>query len=138
MTLRWSAVALLLLTTAPIVEQAHAQAPAMVGDAQRGRAVFVNRTQGNCLSCHQAPIPEEDFHGTVGPNLAGVGRRLSAAMLWQRVADARSLNPESVMPSFYTTTGRMQVDPAYIDRPILSAQQVQDVVAYLLTLTEEP
>ncbi|MGE0079851.1 MAG: sulfur oxidation c-type cytochrome SoxX [Thiohalomonadaceae bacterium] len=104
------------------------------GDPARGRAVVIARDRGNCLACHMLPIPEEPAHGTVGPPLMGVGARLSAAELRLRVVDEKQVNPESIMPSFY-------LHPSHLHRPrpdmagtILTAQEVEDVVAYLSTL----
>lgn len=104
------------------------------GDAARGKAVFVNRRKGNCLSCHTAPIPEEDFHGKIGPDLAGVGGRLSEGELRMRLVDAKAILPESLMPSFYRTAGLRQVKKGFEGKPILEAQEIEDVIAYLKTL----
>jgi sulfur-oxidizing protein SoxX len=104
------------------------------GDAARGREIVAARARGNCLACHQLPIPEEPMHGTLAPPLSGVGARLSAGELRLRVVDQKLVNPETIMPAFYR-------DPARYNRPhpdyastILSAQEVEDVVAYLVTL----
>lgn len=107
------------------------------GDPERGRAVAINRRQGNCLSCHVMPIAEQPFHGEVGPSLYGVANRYDAAELRLRVVDAKVVNPDSFMPAFYRTEGLHDVSEAFRDKPILDAQQVEDVVAYLMTLTEE-
>lgn len=104
------------------------------GDAARGKAVFVNRRKGNCLSCHTAPIPEEDFHGQIGPDLAGVGSRLTEGELRLRLVDAKATLPESLMPSFYRTAGLRQVKKGFEGKPILEAQEIEDVIAYLKTL----
>ena len=104
------------------------------GDAVRGRALVASRQQGLCLLCHQAPIPEERFQGNLAPPLDGAGARWSAAQLRLRVADARRVNPQSLMPAFYRADGLQRVAPAFAGRPVLTAQQVEDVVAYLLTL----
>lgn len=106
----------------------------LIGDAVRGRAVVVDRARGNCLACHQMPIPEQPAHGTIGPPLYGVGARLTAAQLRLRVVDEKQINPETIMPGFYRA-------PPLLNRPrpdatgtILTAQEVEDVVAYLGTL----
>ncbi|HEY9198097.1 MAG TPA: sulfur oxidation c-type cytochrome SoxX [Gammaproteobacteria bacterium] len=105
------------------------------GDAQRGRALAIRPDKGNCLTCHDLPIPEEGFHGTIGPSLLGVGARLSEAQLRLRVADEQRLNPRSIMPGFHRDpAGLNQVAWDYAGRTILSAQDVEDVVAYLETL----
>lgn len=105
------------------------------GDAQRGRALAIRQDKGNCLTCHQLPIPEQSFHGTVGPPLAGVGARLNEAQLRLRVADEQRLNPRSIMPAFHRDpAGLNQVAWEYAGKPMLTAQEVEDVVAYLRTL----
>lgn len=102
--------------------------------AERGRAIVANRYLSMCLLCHQAPIAEEKFQGDVSTNLAGTGTRWSAAQLRLRVVDARRLNPQSVMPAYHRVDGLTRVAKAVQGKPILDAQQVEDVVAYLVTL----
>lgn len=104
------------------------------GDAARGRAIVASRQQGLCLLCHSGPIPEERFQGNLAPPLDGAGKRLSAAQLRLRMADSRQVNPDSLMPPYHQTGGLMQVGRAFSGQPILSAQQIEDVVAYLVTL----
>ncbi len=106
------------------------------GDPERGRAVAINRQLGNCLSCHAMPIPEQPFHGETGPALHGVGDRLSEAQLRLQVVNSHEINPMSMMPPFYAVEGRHRVAENFEGKPILSAQQVEDVVAYLKTLKE--
>lgn len=106
------------------------------GDPARGRAIAAGR-DGNCLGCHRMPTPEEPFHGTLGPDLAGVGARYTAAELRLRLVDATLVNPDTVMPPMHRVEGLNRVAAAYRGQPILNAQQVEDVVAYLLTLTDE-
>jgi sulfur-oxidizing protein SoxX len=105
-----------------------------VGDAARGRALVLDRTRGNCLICHQAPEPNEPFQGTIGPALAGVGARLEPGQIRLRLVDASRLNPETVMPPYFRTEGLRDVAPQYRDRPALTAQEIEDVVAYLASL----
>ena len=105
------------------------------GDAARGRAVAFNTKQGNCLACHKMPIPEQQFHGTVGPDISEVGGALSEGELRLRVVNAKGLNPDTIMPAFYRNDGFQRVMKKFQGKTILSAQQVEDVVAYLLTLT---
>lgn len=107
------------------------------GDAVRGRAVFAGR-QGNCLACHRAPITEEGFHGTIGPPLFDTGLHYSAAELRLRLVDSTVLNPDTIMPAFHRIEGLAGVRADRAGQPILTAQQVEDVVAYLLTLKQEP
>lgn len=103
------------------------------GDARRGRDVIAGR-DGNCLLCHAVPETGERYMGNVGPPLSGVGKRLTAGQLRLRIADAGRLNPDVIMPSYYRMHGLDRVAAAYEGKPILTAQQVEDVVAYLLTL----
>ena len=104
------------------------------GDAARGRAIVASRQQGLCLLCHSGPFPEERFQGTLAPSLAGAGARWTVPQLRLRVADARRLNPQGLMPSLYRTEGLERVAPAFAGKPVLDAQQVEDVVAFLATL----
>ena len=106
------------------------------GDPAHGRAILVNRQVGLCLLCHSGPFPEERLQGSLAPDLAGVASRLSVGQLRLRVIDASRVNPGTIMPPYYRTDGLTRVAPAYAGKPILSAQQVEDVVAFLATLTK--
>jgi L-cysteine S-thiosulfotransferase len=106
------------------------------GDAARGRAIVVDRTRGLCLLCHAGPFPEERFQGNLAPDLTGVGGRLSPGQLRLRLVDGRALNPETIMPSYYSLAGLARVGRAWQGRPILSAAEIEDVVAFLATLRE--
>ncbi len=107
----------------------------LAGDSGRGKAIVSDSHLGNCLACHQLPIAGIEAYGTIGPPLAGVGTRLDTAQIRLRVVDSRHINPLSIMPGFYR-------DPRLIHRPgkryagktFLTAQQVEDVIAYLVTL----
>lgn len=104
------------------------------GDPARGQAIAADRQQGLCLLCHAAPLPQERFQGNLAPPLAGVGARYTEAQLRLRVVDIRRVHPDSLMPAFHSTDGLTRVGAAWQGRPILSAQQVEDVVAWLVTL----
>jgi sulfur-oxidizing protein SoxX len=104
------------------------------GDPARGRAIVVDRQAGMCLLCHRGPFPEERFQGTVGTDLAGAGARWTEGQLRLRIVDSRRVNPGSPMPSYHRIDGLAEVAPAYRGKPILTAQQVEDVVALLRTL----
>ncbi len=106
------------------------------GNAARGRAIVANRQVGLCLLCHTGPIPEERFQGNLAPDLAGAGKRWSVGQLRLRMVDARALNPQTIMPSYHRTDGLNRVAPTWAGIPMLAAQQVEDVVAYLLTLRD--
>jgi len=105
----------------------------LTGDPARGRAIAAGR-EGNCLACHRLPIPEEEFHGDVGPDLGDVGDRLSAGQLRLRLVDPKRVKEDTVMPAFHVVDRLERVAHRYRGRPILGAQQVEDVVAYLKTL----
>jgi L-cysteine S-thiosulfotransferase len=106
------------------------------GDAVRGRAIVANRSVGLCLLCHSGPIAEERFQGTLAPSLAGAGTRWSVGQLRLRIADGTRLNPDTIMPAYYRTTGLQRVAKGFEGKTILTAEQVEDVVAYLMTLKE--
>ena len=103
------------------------------GDAANGRKVAINRKQGNCLACHVMPIPEQQFHGLIGPSLEGVADRLNVAELRAMVVDSKIANDDSIMPSMHVVKTK-DVAKKFVGKTILSAQQVEDVIAYLLTL----
>lgn len=110
------------------------------GNPAAGRAIVVDRQQGLCLLCHSGPFdrtPTERAQGNLSSNLSGVGSRYTVAQLRLRVADAKHLNPASLMPSFHRlppAAPEQRVGPAWRSQPVLSAQQVEDVVAFLETL----
>jgi sulfur-oxidizing protein SoxX len=111
---------------APLTDQA--------GDAERGRRIVLDRNGGDCIVCHAMPLPQRQFHGTVGPPLEGVGSRYTAGELRLRLVDPKTINPQTVMPAYYKIEGLYRVLPRYQGQPMLTAQQIEDVVAYLLTL----
>jgi sulfur-oxidizing protein SoxX len=106
------------------------------GDAKRGRAIIVNRQIGLCLLCHSGPFPDERFQGNLAPDLRGAGSRWSEGQLRLRIVDSSRINPASIMPAYYRTEGLVRVAPAWRGKPVLSAQQIEDVVAFLLTLKD--
>lgn len=109
---------------------------AAAGDPLRGRAIVANRQVGLCLLCHTGPISEERFQGNLAPDLQGAGQRWSAAQLRLRIVDASQFNPATIMPSYYKTEGLNRVAASYQDKTILTAQQIEDVVAWLQTLKD--
>ena len=131
---RWITVGLVVLISgcAAVPMADEQEALAGKGDAARGREVFVSREGGHCVLCHAAP--GVTVAGNVGPSLAGVGSRLGPAQIRFRVADITRLNPDAVMPAFHRTQGLERVAAAYAGKPVLGAQQVEDVVAYLAGL----
>jgi sulfur-oxidizing protein SoxX len=105
------------------------------GDPARGRAIVIKR-ESTCLLCHSGPFPEEHFQGDLAPDLKGAGSRWSAGELRLRLVDATRLNPVTIMPSYYRLDGLVRVAPNYRGKPALTAQQIEDVVAYLSTLKD--
>jgi sulfur-oxidizing protein SoxX len=105
------------------------------GDAARGRALVVDRAN-TCILCHSGPFPETRFQGDLAPPLSGSGTRWSASQLRLRLVDASRLNAETIMPSYYRVDGLDRVGRNFDGKPILSAAQIEDIVAYLATLRE--
>ena len=105
------------------------------GDPERGRAIVVKR-ESTCLLCHSGPFPEQRFQGDLSPNLQGAGARWSEGELRLRLVDAARLNPATIMPSYYRVDGLHRVAQNYRGKPVLTAEQIEDVVAYLVTLKD--
>lgn len=103
------------------------------GDAVRGRAIALDRSKGNCITCHAMPV-DAAFQGDLGPPLAGVADRYEPGELRLRLVDSKRINPDSNMPPYHRVEGLLNVRRQYAGRPILTAQEVEDVLAYLLTL----
>ena len=103
------------------------------GDPARGRAIVANRQVGLCLLCHSGPFPEERFQGNLAPDLRNAAR-LTEGQIRQRIVDSRKVNPQSIMPAYYKSEGLARVAPAFRGKTILTAEQIEDVVAYLSSL----
>jgi sulfur-oxidizing protein SoxX len=147
-------IAALAAVTAGCAHAAWAQAPeplrpyTVVGDAipqsltgapgnpERGRAIVVNRQVGLCLLCHSGPYPEEKFQGTLAPDLKGAGSRWSQGQLRLRIVDASRLKADTIMPPYYRLTGLVRVAPSFQGKPLLTAEQIEDVIAHLATLRD--
>ena len=106
------------------------------GDPARGRTIVANRSVGLCLLCHSGPIAEERFQGDLSPTLAGAGSRWSEGQLRLRIVDGSRLNPDTIMPPYFRTSGLQRVARNFDGKTILTAAQVEDVVAYLVTLKD--
>jgi len=106
------------------------------GDAERGRSIVVNRQVGLCLLCHSGSFPQERFQGTLAPDLKGAGARATEGQLRLRIVDASRLKADTIMPPYYRVDGLQRVAPSFQGKPILTAEQIEDVVAYLVTLRE--
>jgi sulfur-oxidizing protein SoxX len=106
------------------------------GDPERGRAIVVNRQVGLCPLCHSGPFPQERFQGTLAPDLKGAGARSTEGQLRLRIVDASLIKPDTIMPPYYRVDGLERVAPSFQGKPILTAEQIEDVVAYLVTLRD--
>jgi len=104
------------------------------GDPVRGRAIVANHRAGLCLLCHSGPFPADRFQGNIGPPLDGAGSRWSEGQLRLRIVDASRINPETIMPPFYRAGGLKRVPQTYRGKPVFTAVEVEDVLAYLMTL----
>ncbi len=106
------------------------------GEPARGRAIVTNRQLGLCLLCHSGPFPEERLQGDLAPDLKGAGARWSEGQLRLMIVDSHRLNAATIMPAYYRIDGLTRVAPAFRGRPVLSAEQIEDVVAFLMTLRD--
>ena len=106
------------------------------GDPVRGREIVLDRRLGACLLCHSGPFPGEKFQGNLAPNLSGAGSRWSEGQLRLRLVDATRLSSDTIMPPYYRVEGLTRVGGNWLGKPILSAEQIEDVVAFLSTLRD--
>jgi len=104
------------------------------GDPKRGRVIVATRQLGLCLMCHSGPLPEVKLQGNLAPDLKGAGTRWNEGQLRLRVVDAGKTNPDTIMPPYYRVDGLVRVASSFRNKPILTAEQIEDVVAYLVTL----
>lgn len=134
---------LVAILLAPWLASASAQEPQTAldtpltdvpGDPVRGLATVRDASIATCLICHAMPIPQEPNHGTLGPPLDGVGDRYTEGELRLRIVDAKKIDPDTIMPAYYRADGLYRVDTPYAGKTIYTAQEVEDVVAYLMTL----
>lgn len=106
------------------------------GDAARGREIVANRQVGLCVLCHAGPFPELRFESNLAPDLRGSGGRMNEGQLRLRIVDPSHANPATIMPSYYRVEGLIRVAPTQRGKPLLSAEQIEDVVAFLATLRD--
>ncbi|QWD85841.1 sulfur oxidation c-type cytochrome SoxX [Polynucleobacter asymbioticus] len=104
------------------------------GDVARGRAIVANRQVGLCLLCHSGPFPEERFQGNLAPELTASVGRSTPAQLRARLVDPSRFNPSSIMPAYYRSTDLNRVAPKFANQTILTGQEIEDVVAFLVSL----
>ena len=133
--MRWLAAVLLAAAgTAAADDSLPSSLSGAAGDAARGRNIVLDRHVGLCLLCHSGPFPEQSFQGDLAPSLAGVGARLSEGQIRLRIVDASRVNPKTIMPAYFRTEGLTRVTPSQRGKTVLTAQQIEDVVAFLVTL----
>jgi L-cysteine S-thiosulfotransferase len=106
------------------------------GEAGRGENLVANRQTSLCLLCHQGPLPEPHAQGTLAPDLRGAGKRLSGGQIRLRIVDMARLNPSTIMPSYYRISDHERVAAAWRGKPVLSADEIEDIVAFLVTLKD--
>ncbi len=105
------------------------------GDAAKGKKVAINRKKGNCLACHAiSDLKDQPFHGNVGPSLDGVASNYSEGELRLRIVNAKTSNEDTIMPAFYKVDGYNRLIKKFKGKSVLSAQEVEDVLAYVMTL----
>ena len=135
--IRGRVAALLCGMAATVPLQASDEIPASLtgapGDPARGRAIVMNRQVGLCLLCHSGPFPEERFQGNLAPDLRSAAR-LTEGQVRQRLVDPAKANPDTIMPAYYRTEGLTRVAPSLRGKTLLTAEQIEDIVAYLATL----
>ena len=137
--MRWPAAIVAALCTVGVAYGHESLSDSLTGakgDPARGRAIVASRQIGLCLLCHSGPFPEERFQGNLAPTLEGAGARWSEGELRLRIADSSRINPATIMPAYHRTEGLARVAPSWRDKPILSAEQIEDVVAFLTTLRD--
>lgn len=105
-----------------------------VGNPENGRKLVINRKKGNCLACHMMPIYEQQFHGNVGPRLHGVGSRLTEGQIRLQIVNSKVLNENAIMPSFYVNSGFNRVLKKFKGKSLLTAAEIEDLVAYTVSL----
>ncbi len=104
------------------------------GDPSRGRVIVLSRQSGLCILCHSGPFPEERFQGNMAPDLGVSAQRLTASQLRARIVNASVFNPETIMPTYYNHAGLNRVASGYAGKTILTGQEIEDVVAFLVSL----
>ncbi|MCZ8183786.1 MAG: sulfur oxidation c-type cytochrome SoxX [Beijerinckiaceae bacterium] len=139
---RWFATAAFLAFLAvparaqPLIPEAGPLPVSRPPDPENGRRIVVDRRKGLCLLCHSGPFPEVRFQGDLAPSLAGAGSRWNPAQLRARLIDSRLFNGETIMPPYFRAEGQFRMAGAFKGRTILTAEEVEDVTAFLSTLRE--
>ena len=130
----WATALWLLSSVASASDSLPSSLTGAAGDPAAGQKIVLDRHVGLCLLCHSGPFPEERFQGDLAPSLAGVGSRLSAGQIRLRIVDPSRVNPKTIMPAYFKSEGQARVAPAHRGKTVLSAAQIEDVVAFLVTL----
>ena len=107
------------------------------GDVSRGRTIVASRQTGLCLLCHSGPFPEERFQGNLAPELTVSSAQLSAPQLRARIVDASRFNPNTIMPAYNKSGNLNRVAPKFAGQTILNGQEIEDVVAFLVSLNSQ-
>jgi sulfur-oxidizing protein SoxX len=130
----WLAALSLVVSTAAADDAIPSSLTGAAGDPALGRKIVLDRQVGLCLLCHNGPFPEERFQGDLAPDLTGVGARLSPGQIRLRIVDPGRVNPQTIMPAYFRTDGLTRVAPAFRGKPVLTAEEIEHVVAFLVTL----
>jgi L-cysteine S-thiosulfotransferase len=130
----WLAALSLVVSTAAADDAIPSSLTGAAGDPALGRKIVLDRQVGLCLLCHNGPFPEERFQGDLAPDLTGVGARLSPGQIRLRIVDPGRVNPRTIMPAYFRTDGLTRVAPAFRGKPVLTAEEIEHVVAFLVTL----
>lgn len=141
--IRWSLAACFVLT-APFVAQAQQVDGEVIvdslsgapGDPTRGRLIVLSRQSGLCILCHSVPFPEERFQGNLAPDLSLSAAKLSEGQLRARIVDASRFNPNTIMPAYFRKDHGSRIAPQFANKTILTAQEIEDVVAFLVSLKQ--
>ena len=131
---RWVFALSVFVSTAAASDSLPSSLTGAAGDPAAGKKIVLDRHVGLCLLCHSGPFPDERFQGDLAPSLAGVGSRLSAGQIRLRIVDPSRANPHTIMPAYFKSEGLTRVAPAHRGKTVLSAQQIEDLVAFLVTL----
>lgn len=131
---RWVFALSVFVSTAAASDSLPSSLTGAAGNAAAGKKIVLDRHVGLCLLCHSGPFPEERFQGDLAPSLAGVGSRLSAGQIRLRIVDSSRVNPHTIMPAYFKSESLTRVAPAQRGKTVLSAEQIEDVVAFLVTL----
>ncbi len=129
--------ALLLLFVLPSLTCLAGSNSADTDRLRDGKAIFLDRDRGHCLLCHQVKQINEPFQGTIGTDLSDVGSRLNADQLRARIVDPTLVNPDTVMPAYHRTRDLRQVAEEYINLPILTTDEVDNLVIFVQSLVQD-